>query len=162
MQHMIVPKMLLFSLGGVFVGGLHATVGYISEPATAAVTLCVDYDHLHRDQVLLTTLAEIDAEFYTVDPVAAWRAITAMDKLVGLRMELTGGTRVPTVSDQIMGMEHAARAKRSLQRFVSQVEQVGDPRRVIYIQRRAQGIMTQLASHMESIVMATRDVHIRP
>ena len=159
---MTVPKMLLFSLGGVFVGGLHATIGYISDPPAPVVKLCTDYKHLQHDKLLLAVLDEINADFYALDPVAACRAIVAMDRLVGLRLQLDSRKQQPTVDDQIVGMDQSARAKKNIQRFVRQVEQVGDPRRVIYIQRHLKTILTQLASHMESIVMRTRDVHIRP
>jgi hypothetical protein len=157
----LLTKTVLFGVGGAIVGALHYTVKFVSDPTTSP-QLCIPYVHLQQDSLLLDVLSEIDAEFKQIDHVAAVRTITAIDRLVGLRFELQQRTQEPLMSDRVEGIVCFRKAKQSIQRFISRAEATETPRRAIYLQRHVQTIMRQLDTHLQAIVMSTRDMYMHP
>jgi hypothetical protein len=162
MVNELITKTVLFGMGGAIVGSLHAAVNFVSDTPAAVVTLCTTYDHLQEDDLLAQVLCEINEDFKEIDHVAAVRTIHAIDKLVGLRMSLERGEREPNVADRITGMVSFTKAKEAIQRFISRAEITKTPRRVIYLQRHAQVIMRQLDTHLQAIIMSTRDMYMHP
>jgi hypothetical protein len=120
------------------------------------------YAFLQHDPLLLTTIAELDVDFRTIDHVAGVRAIQAMDELIGLRLLVDTTGHEPQVDDRVKGVVYFRKAREAVQRFITRAEIVRQPRQVVYIQRHVQAIMRQLETHLQAIVMATRDMYIHP
>jgi hypothetical protein len=157
----LITKTLLFGVGGAIVGGLHAVLHLVSDTATETL-LCTPYEHIQRDSLLLQVLKAIDEEFKEIDHVAAIRTVHAIDKLVGIRVMLERKEQEPVMSDRVAGIVSFRKAKQAIQRFISRAEVEKSPRRVIHLQRHSQTIMRQLDAHLQSIVMATRDMYMHP
>jgi hypothetical protein len=161
----LLMKTAVFTAGGVLVGGLHSTVAYLSgsgpgqEPAHK---LCVSYTFIQCDPLLLSTLVDLDADFQTIDHVAGIRGIRAIDELVGLRMQVDTREYDPMVSDRIKGVVLFRKAKQAIQRFITRAETTRQPRQVVYLQRHVNTIMQQLEVHLQTVVMATREMYIHP
>jgi hypothetical protein len=161
----LLAKTVIFTLGGVVVGGLHSVLTRFSkgeEDQPQSFKLCVTYSFLQRDPLLLSTLAELDVDFQSIDPVAGIRVIRAIDDLVGLRTCVDTQGYDPMVSDRVKGVILFRKAKESVQRFITRAETTRQPRQVVYIQRHVQTIMRQLETHLQAVVMATRDIYIHP
>jgi hypothetical protein len=161
MVDVTITKALLFGFGGVIVGGLHAVLHVVSDTATDTV-LCTQYEHIQKDSLLLQVLSDIDSDFKEIDHVAAIRTVHAIDKLVGIRGMLDRKEKEPIMADRVEGIVCFRKAKQAIQRFISRAEIVKSPRRVIHLQRHTQTIMRQLDTHLQSIVMATRDMYMHP
>jgi hypothetical protein len=161
----LLAKTVLFTAGGVFVGGLKAIVGVISGRNSMheqTYQLCTTYSSLQSDPLLLHTLSELDTDFQMIDHVAGIRSIQAIDRLLGLRLQVDDRAYDPVVSDRIKGVVLFRKAKQSIQRFITRAEATRQPRQVVYIQRHVQTIMRQLEIHLQAIVMATREMYIHP
>jgi hypothetical protein len=152
-------KSVLFGLGGVCVGGLRLLGQRVTDTETH-VQLCATYQHLQRDALLLDILQALDADFQTIDLVAGIKIVHAVDQLLGVRYTLDDAAKGPMLSDRINGIIHFRKAKQAVQRFITRAEQVHQPRNVIYIQRHVQAAMRQLDLHLQSVIMATRDVYL--
>ena len=158
----MLAKTVLFGMGGAIVGGLHAATHFVSDTPSPNVPLCTEYTHIQEDPLLLQVLCEIDEDFKEIDHVAAVRTIHAIDKLVGLKMSLGRKDHEPVMADRIEGLVSFTKAKQAIQRFISRAEFVKTPRRVIYLQRHTQVIMRQLDTHLQAIIMSTRDMYMHP
>jgi hypothetical protein len=162
MADVLITKTLLFGVGGAIVGGLHAVLNLVTDTTETKTVLCTPYECIQSDSLLLKVLSEIDEEFKEIDHVAAIRTVHAIDKLVGIRMLLERKDQEPVMADRVAGIVCFRRAKQAIQRFISRAEIVKNPRRVIHLQRHSQTIMRQLDAHLQSIVMATRDMYMHP
>jgi hypothetical protein len=162
----LLAKTVVFTVGGLVVGGIHSAVSYISGPGTqperSQPELCVPYVSIQQDTQLLETLLELDADFRSLDHVAGVRAIQSIDALVGLRVTVNTKGHEALIGDRAQGCVYFRKAKLSIQRFITRAEYTRQPRQVVYIQRRVRTLMGLLEAHLQSIIMATRDMYIHP
>jgi hypothetical protein len=157
-----VVKSILFGAGGVLVASIHWVSRAFGESADTSVLLCEKYVHLHKDSRLLQTLHKVDQDFVELDQVAAVRLILHIDQLLEIRFTLEQTHYQPLVSDRSRGLAQYQATKATLKRLTTSIGHICDPRRVISIQRHIQTITQCLDTHLQHIILSTRDINIYP
>jgi hypothetical protein len=148
-------KATVFGTGGVIVGGLYSLVGY-SQPSTENMghRLSVQYKFCQRDEPILQLLESIEEEVVKLDKVAFVRTVLSIDDLIRLRYSVTPHSS----KDRVDGMVTFQCAKQAIQRFIIRGEESNlSPRQLIYLQRKATKLITLMETHLQVIIMVTRD-----
>jgi hypothetical protein len=155
-------KSSLFGLGGLLVGAMHTLSHYVTDPAPDEIRLGASYRYLQTDAVLLQTLQTLDTDFRDLHPNGYIRTIQALDALLGLRSSLGDPCYEPVVRDRIQGVLYFRAARTALQCFLCRAEKHRSARHVVHLQRDLQTLMQRIDAHLRTVVLLTRDIHIRP
>lgn len=146
-------KAVVFSLGGVLVGSLHAAASR-ARPSPRE-----DSDHIQQDSELRQLWSDIMGDFQRMDPVASVRTLQGIEELLALRGDM--GTRAPSIEDRALALDIYTKVKEATGRFMQKVTTNAPPREVVRIQRTLQRILRRVDHHMHYVIIKTRDVHMQ-
>lgn len=155
-------KTALFSTGGVLVGTLHALSSKLGASSEPDVVTCTPVKYIPQSGALWHHLQSLHDDFVDVDVVAAVRTLNAIEKILEIEAGLRLRSREPTLEDRTKSCLHFRTAKDSVQRFLAKADETRPARDVVRMQRVSQRVMDALDTHMNNIVVLTRDIYLEP
>jgi hypothetical protein len=148
-------KTVLFGTGGVLIGGLYSFIQDIqSSTDTNEPRLSVQYHFIQYDEPILQVLVSMEEEAMKLDAVAFVRIVMYIDDLIRIRYNVTDQSSKDRV-DSVIAFRSA---KAAIQRLLSTAEETNiSPRQLIYLQKKAQKLISLMQTHSHVIFMVTRD-----
>lgn len=145
----------LFGAGGFLAGAVYKLFETVVEKRLGS-PLSIEVEALPQvDRGLMVLLHQLEKDFQDNDPVAFIRAVDHIDRLLHLRQTLD---RVqPTIQDRVYAFSLFKVAEENLQRLVRAIEHTMPPRSVIEGQNLIRRVMDSLETHLDTIMLLTRD-----
>jgi hypothetical protein len=155
MDNNTLVKSAIFGTGGLLVGGLYSFLGYVQQSSSPdeSPRLSIEYNFLQRDEPILQLFESIEEDVLKLDHVAFVRTVMYVDELIKIRYNV-----IPQSSkDRVDALVAFGCAKKAIQRFITRGEEILSPRQLIYLQRKSQKLISYMETHLQVIIMITRD-----
>lgn len=153
-------KSALFGTGGAIIGGIYQLCSTYATTEESTSMIKSKHDILSRDRYLCSLLGSIEADFLRSDPVALVKVINSIEDLIHLNTTLSSSKYIPCVNDRVCAFLCFQHIKSAIQRFITEVELVYEPRAVIHIQHVVKNMMECVEAYVTKVVMLTREIHM--